>query len=97
MVARFAQAPEFCCNRVRNADLITSACYVSMPADVGGYVELRPPAGYYVSLASGPPLVEEFPSDEPSPEPWKPVEVTSIWGPGCPGAPAGRTPATSAS
>eukprot|EP00969_Alexandrium_andersonii_P218870 9666584-Alexandrium_andersonii.AAC.1 len=87
MVAHFAQAPEFCCDRVRDADAITSACYVSVPADIGGYVDFRPPAGYYVPLASGPPLMEEFPSQEPLPNPRKPVEVGSIWGPDCPWAP----------
>eukprot|EP00969_Alexandrium_andersonii_P218869 9666583-Alexandrium_andersonii.AAC.1 len=74
MVAHFAQAPEFCCDRVRDGDTIASACYVSVPTDIGGPVDLRPPAGYYISLASGPPLMEEFPTREPSPDPWKPVE-----------------------
>eukprot|EP00969_Alexandrium_andersonii_P115114 5090382-Alexandrium_andersonii.AAC.1 len=74
MVAHFAQAPEFCRNRVRDGDVITAACYVSVPADVGSDVDLRPPAGYYVPLASGPPLMEEFPTPEPPAEQWKPRE-----------------------
>eukprot|EP00969_Alexandrium_andersonii_P247688 10944956-Alexandrium_andersonii.AAC.1 len=58
-VAHFAQAPEFCCcNRVRDGDAITGACYASVPADLGPDVDLRPPVGYYVSLAVGPPLTE---------------------------------------
>eukprot|EP00969_Alexandrium_andersonii_P009001 394050-Alexandrium_andersonii.AAC.1 len=64
MVAHFAQAPKFCCNRARDGDTTTSACYASVPADIGGDVELRPPAGCYLSLASGPPLMEEFPTLE---------------------------------
>eukprot|EP00969_Alexandrium_andersonii_P288982 12773530-Alexandrium_andersonii.AAC.1 len=36
-VARFAQAPEFCCNRARDGDVITSACHVSVLTDLGSY------------------------------------------------------------
>eukprot|EP00969_Alexandrium_andersonii_P320566 14163361-Alexandrium_andersonii.AAC.1 len=74
MVHHFAQAPEFCCNRVRDGDVITSACYVSVLIKLGSYVDIQPPAGYYISLASGPTLNEDLPTEEPTPEPWKPVE-----------------------
>eukprot|EP00969_Alexandrium_andersonii_P125641 5554292-Alexandrium_andersonii.AAC.1 len=74
MVEHFAQAPEFCCNRVRDGDIITGACYASVMTELGTYIEIRPPAGYYLSLASGPTLYEDLPSDEPTPEAWKPVE-----------------------
>eukprot|EP00969_Alexandrium_andersonii_P358198 15450494-Alexandrium_andersonii.AAC.1 len=46
-VAHFAQAPEFICNLVRDGDVVTGACYVSVTADVGSDVDLRPPAGRY--------------------------------------------------
>eukprot|EP00969_Alexandrium_andersonii_P019736 861249-Alexandrium_andersonii.AAC.1 len=74
MVNHFAQVPEFCRNRVRDGDVIASACHVSVLAELGSYVDIRPPAGYYISLASGPALVEDLPTQEPTPEPWKPVE-----------------------
>eukprot|EP00969_Alexandrium_andersonii_P165669 7321024-Alexandrium_andersonii.AAC.1 len=33
--------PEFCVNRVRDEDLITGACHVSVMNVVGGYQEIR--------------------------------------------------------
>eukprot|EP00969_Alexandrium_andersonii_P286382 12659772-Alexandrium_andersonii.AAC.1 len=74
MVPHFAQAPEFCCNRVCDGDVTASACHVGVLTDLGSDVDLRPPAGYYISLASGPTLVQDLPTREPAPEPWKPVE-----------------------
>eukprot|EP00969_Alexandrium_andersonii_P001782 78556-Alexandrium_andersonii.AAC.1 len=65
MTRRFAQVPEFCVNRVRGEDLITGACHVSVMNVVGSYAEIRPPAGYYLSLASGPAILEDLPSEEP--------------------------------
>eukprot|EP00969_Alexandrium_andersonii_P226061 9983068-Alexandrium_andersonii.AAC.1 len=48
VVQHFAQAPEFCRNRVRDGDVITGACYVSVMTELGTYIEARPPAGYYL-------------------------------------------------
>eukprot|EP00969_Alexandrium_andersonii_P130079 5750803-Alexandrium_andersonii.AAC.1 len=46
-VAHFAQALEFNRHLFRDSDLVTSACYVSVAAEVGSDVGLRPPAGHY--------------------------------------------------
>eukprot|EP00969_Alexandrium_andersonii_P065669 2894597-Alexandrium_andersonii.AAC.1 len=82
MVARFAQAPEFTCNLVCDGDVTAGACYASAYAEVGADIDLRPPAGRYVALASGPPLAEEFPTLEPPAEPRRPIPAQSIclWG-----------------
>eukprot|EP00969_Alexandrium_andersonii_P310395 13716607-Alexandrium_andersonii.AAC.1 len=74
MVQHCAQASEFCCIRVRDGDVITGACYASVMTEVGAYIEVWPPAGYYLSLASGPTLYEDLPSEELAPQAWKPVE-----------------------
>eukprot|EP00969_Alexandrium_andersonii_P231107 10206907-Alexandrium_andersonii.AAC.1 len=56
---------------------------------VGGYVEVRPSAGYYLSLSSGPDILEDLPSEEPERRKWKPSEVESPWASDCPGVPEG--------
>eukprot|EP00969_Alexandrium_andersonii_P346307 15309179-Alexandrium_andersonii.AAC.1 len=65
MTQHFAQAPEFCLNLVRDADLITGASYVGVMNSAGTYQEIRLPAGYYLLLASGPEILEDLPSEEP--------------------------------
>eukprot|EP00969_Alexandrium_andersonii_P267140 11805535-Alexandrium_andersonii.AAC.1 len=74
MVRHFAQANEFNLNLVRDEDIIVAGSHVSVENHLGGYNEIRPPAGYYLSLASGPEIVEEPPSAAPLPVKWKPQE-----------------------
>eukprot|EP00969_Alexandrium_andersonii_P192319 8494975-Alexandrium_andersonii.AAC.1 len=54
-------------------------------------VSLRPPAGFYISNASGPPPLELDASAFDTPlDPWRPRAVASPWADDCPGAPSGQ-------
>eukprot|EP00969_Alexandrium_andersonii_P094794 4187393-Alexandrium_andersonii.AAC.1 len=74
MVAHFTDSPEFHINFLQDEDPLGVECHLLITNHLTGVTELRPPAGFYLSLSSGAEVPAELPSEAPPFVRWLPAE-----------------------
>eukprot|EP00969_Alexandrium_andersonii_P289271 12785991-Alexandrium_andersonii.AAC.1 len=87
MVCHFSDTPEFRVSYLRDEDPLGGESFITVTNHLGGVTELRPPAGFYISLTAGPEVNAELPSEAPPEVKRLPTEVAGPWEHDCPGAP----------